>query len=76
MAQAAAAAAAALTLRNLTISTVDKQLDSMYKTVEKLQDVGFPKFQEQLIRQAFHYGKYSFRNIRWNIRKHPMLRMF
>ena len=53
MAQAAAAAAAALTLRNLTISTADKQLESMYKTVEKLQDVGFPKFQEQLIRQAF-----------------------
>jgi hypothetical protein len=52
---AAAAAAAALVLRNQTITTAEKQLETMYKTVEKLQDVGFPKFQEQLHRQAFPY---------------------
>jgi hypothetical protein len=54
-AAAAAAAAAALVLRNQTITTAEKQLETMYKTVEKLQDVGFPKFQEQLQRQAFAY---------------------
>ena len=50
-----AAAAAALALNNLTISTAEKQLETMYKTVEKLHDVGFAKFHEQLQRQAFAY---------------------
>ena len=54
-AAAATAAAAALTLRNQTITTAEKQLEAMYKTVESLQKVGFPKFQEQLLRQAFAY---------------------
>ena len=52
---AAANAAAALALRNQTITTAEKQLETMYKTVEKLQVVGFPKFHEQLQRQAFAY---------------------
>ena len=54
-AAAAAAAAAALVLRNQIITTTKEQLETMYKTVGKLQDVGFPKFQEQIQRQAFAY---------------------
>jgi hypothetical protein len=51
----AAAAATALTLRNQTITTAEKQLETMYKTVETLKKVGFPKFHEQLLRQSFAY---------------------
>ena len=52
---AAAVAAAAMALRTQTINTADKQLETMYKSVDKLKDVGFPKFQDQLDRQAFAY---------------------
>ena len=54
-ATAATAAATALTLRNQTITTAEKQLETMYKTVETLKKVGFPKFHEQLLRQSFAY---------------------
>jgi hypothetical protein len=50
-----AAAAAALALNNQITATADKQLETMYKTVETLKVVGFSKFQEQLKRQAFAY---------------------
>ena len=47
---AAAAAAAA----NIKLAA-DKQLETLYKTVEPLKDVGYHKFREQLNRQSYAY---------------------
>ena len=37
-------------------SRAEKQLETMYKCVDTLKDVGFPKFHQQMKLQAFHYG--------------------
>ena len=36
--------------------TADKQLDTMYKTVESLSGSNYHKFKQQLQRHAFAYG--------------------
>jgi hypothetical protein len=49
-----AAVAAATALRELH-QAADKQLDTMYKTVGLVKDVGYPKFVTQLLRHAWSY---------------------
>ena len=53
---AAAAAAAALIVATATnLMRADKQLDTSYRSIEKLKDVGYHKFYAQLSRIAYAY---------------------
>ena len=52
---AAAAAAQAQAVNNAIRQTAEKQLETMYKTVECLKDTNFAKFKDQLGRQAYAY---------------------
>ena len=53
---AAAAAAAALIVAKATnLMRADKQLDTSYRSIEKLKDVGYHKFYAQLSRIAYAY---------------------
>ena len=36
-------------------ANADKQLDTLYKTVGELKEIGYPKFKEQLRKQSFAY---------------------
>ena len=56
MAAAAAAAAAAQATIDKLHASADKQLETMYKAVSKLKDVGYHKFVTQLQRHAYAYG--------------------
>ena len=55
MAAAAAAAQAQAVNNNAIRQTAEKQLETMYKTVECLKDTDFAKFKDQLGRQAYAY---------------------
>ena len=55
MAQAAAAAANATMIRD-AYSSADKQLSTMYKTVERIKQTGYTKFVQQLRRASWSYG--------------------